>query len=728
MFKVPPFQRKIPELRIEEVTGFPYGIITAVQPRSIKRGASAGNKNWLTKGDKIELRRGMAFLGTSSVNMGTGKTSGLKKAQTLDGTEILFGTYGKKAKYFNNTTKEWVEVGTDILGSKVVDGNGISSENVSIEAYTNLAGAQVWINSQNCAGIFKILVSHPSDYSNTYLITKNYKGNIKIDTSMTFLWNKITDKTGLYRSYVDSQLFSLTAENPGSLVGDGATKIFSGTLGFRSATLPQTTSLAIEIGAVIGTLISISGIQPDSGMTQVSTSSPHGCSIGDTVVISGVAGMTQINNRIGTIIPQGFGASTFHINIDCSSFTAYSSGGKTGKAEVFTDNGVGVLASNGATAGAGLINYTTGVFSITFNTAPTNLAPIAAYYEVEDSTNGGIADFTSSTPRTVGQGAVYRQDEGGGAIQGVQVYASNYYTFHLTKTWVLNLPTNDTQYTDSPYRAKVGIPNLRASCDTGDGIFYIDDSNHDQVKVRVLTYTTGGSQQVVPISISNNLNLSNYYFDQAAMIQWGDYILCACRQTTSPVNDTVLVYNRVWKAWDILDYSVSVFDIFNGTLVAGDSLTNNFMTLFSGYDDLDNPIDNFWIGNQDNMRLLGMKKVKQFYIEGYIAPDQALDIYVSFDSGDYVLVGTIDGRGTYVDQGQSQDLGAPVLGSRTIGGGASGGNTAYHYERLFNINTDRFEYAQVKYVARKIGYVSIQNQKWWDVRYMGRKSPVKYLG
>lgn len=71
-----------------------------------------------------------------------------------------------------------------------------------------------------------------------------------------------------------------------------------------------------------------------SGMTQaspgvVTTSSAHGYSNGDQIILSGVSGMTEVNNRRVTI--ANVTSTTFELDIDTSGYAAWSSGGQTDK-------------------------------------------------------------------------------------------------------------------------------------------------------------------------------------------------------------------------------------------------------------------------------------------------------------------------------------------------------------------------------------------------------------
>ncbi len=151
------------------------------------------------------------------------------------GIDVLFGTFGKKLKYYDRATSEWIENGSDLLGPDVVDDNGLGIEEIFLQEYVSPAGNQLWLNSPNCAGYFKVMTANPGSSLNVYDSSKNFKGDIKIDTNRTFLWGTTKDKTGVYGSYIDSQAYTtITAEAYGT--GDGATKTFAHTAGAISTT------------------------------------------------------------------------------------------------------------------------------------------------------------------------------------------------------------------------------------------------------------------------------------------------------------------------------------------------------------------------------------------------------------------------------------------------------------------------------------------------------------
>lgn len=624
---------------IQSVKNFTYGLITSIEKETTPRGASVDSLNWLTMGDHIELRRGYKLLGTEQT--GTGKTNGIIKIVDSQKVDQLFASRDKKLLHYNRTTEDFEEIGSDILGDDVILSDGFS-EDISMAEYVGLAGYQLWVNSPNNAGLWKIMVANPTDAVDQYDSSKNYKGFISIDTNRMFLWGRKEDQTGLNGSYIDSQTYT-TVSSEVLDTGDGSTTTFSGTLAFKSG---------------------------------------------------------------------GSKRTCFAVSV-------------TDGVETFTDDFNGVLT--GDLGGTGTINYATGAISVTFNTAVANSTNVLVDYQWEDSTNGGIADFTESATRVAGQGFVFRQDEGGGALRTVRNYKNVYYCFHSKKTWTLNLSNDDTNAENLPFRTLVGVPNLRAAIEAERGIYYIDDVTNNTPRLKLLSYDTAGSQEVLPNNISQRLDLTSYSFDKSAGFRFGDYILFSMRRKTTTYNDRFLVYNTLYDSFDILDYPVNDMAEYDGALLAADSINGNFTELFSGEDDDGSEIPNYWISDLDDHDVEGLKKTKKFYLRGAIAPDQSIKVYFSFDDGDWVDYGTISGDGDYVDKTQSVNVGANVLGRGEIGGGGDG-RTAYTYERIFSIRTSRYERVAVKFEATAVGFASVSEYAYWDIRLKGQKTPLKYRG
>ena len=101
--------------------------------------------------------------------------------------------------------------------------------------------------------------------------------------------------------------------------------------------------------------------------------------------------------------------------------------------------------------------------------------------------------------------------------------------------------------------------------------------------------------------------------------------------------------------WSKLDYGSTALSVFYGALISGDSLSPNIYTLFSGFDDDGEVIQNYWNNGYTNLDIPGMKKVGYFNIQGLIQPSQKIKVSYSLDSGAYIDVFEIDGASNYVN-------------------------------------------------------------------------------
>ena len=612
-------------MRVLEIRNFEKGVINNLEQQSIPDGAASDSLNWLTLGDRIELTGGYTLLGTEVT--GTGRISGLKVATRADGTKQIFRTRGKKLEYYNLTTLDWSEAGSDQLGT-TADG-----EDICFTEYVSLAGNQTWFSSPN-SSLYKIMTANPANPVDQYLSTKNYKSFIKVVLNWLYFWNTRTDKTGIYRSYIDNRQYTtVTNENIGT--GTGAQTTFIATLAFKGGGSRRT----------------------------------------------------------------------------CFGVTA------TDGTETFSDNYSGTLT--GSLGGTGTINYATGAISVTFNSAPANLQAITASYQWEDSTNQGIADTTYASPRVEATGDLLRQDIGG-AIQNIFTYAEQEYVFHKENTWRVAYSDDDSTVSNRIFRERVGIQNWRAAIATGDGIYYIDTSTPEKPLFRRFTFEAN-SLEVMPSPITYNVNLAGYIFDQAVSFEWGDYVLFAFKTADSSSNNRVMAYHKIWKSIDILGYYVSTFENWNGTLLAGDSLSNNVQKLFTGFSSDGSVSNNYWIGNLSLLEVEELKKFKRLTVQGQIARDQDIDVYLSYDDGNFVFLGTINGDASYVATSASTAVGSPQIGTEEIAGGGTG-VTAFDYTREFRVRSDVFERVKIKFVATGVGYASVSEIKYYDIKTYGQKN------
>ena len=512
------------------------------------------------------------------------------------------------------------------------------------------------------AGPIKIMTANPGSYTEMYVLSTNYKGYMRIKSGRMYVWKRFG--------------------NPGNNVD-----LFASHL----------------------------DVKADSDYTQISGE-----------VIAGAS---------GTLAFKAAGARRICFQV---AFTVTSSG------EVFTDNGDGTLTGSLGTTGA-TINYTSGAYAgVGAGTCTYRWADDSAAAASPPTTaSAGIANFLYTVAaRVATEGFILSQGEFGD-FQNLFSLNGKEYCLHKRGTKVVSISTDDTDLSNLTFRAKVGIPNHRAAVETADGVYYVDDTDKNDIHFRILTLDQA-STEVLPKSISKQfkyadikvgVNLNDYLFDKAAAIEFGDLVLFACRTTDSETNNRVFVHNKVNKATDLVDYYVSCFAIYDGTLVAGDSVTDNVYTLFSGVDDDDATIANYYEGSLDNLDYGGLKRVAELTIDGEVGPEQSGKLLMSVDRGPFVEVRSpsdvtadvhaIEGDGEYVDRSQRVTVGALVLGNAELGGG-SDGIEAYHYRRTFRIALDKFEYIKFRIEATALGYLSLTELTFDDIRLKWSRVPNRY--
>ena len=619
------------ELRVEN---FIDGIIDSIEAKSIPRGAFKDNLNFLTKGDKFQIRGGELLLGTDVV--GSGKVTGLGVSLQADGEQILYWSHGRKVKYFDEDTDDSIEVGSNILAS---DADG---EDITFAQYVTNHGNQFWFSSPN-SNLFKIMSANPGDVSNMFDSALNFKGKILIQENRMWLWNTVKDKTGIRLSFIDS-LKNTTVIDEDIGNGDGATKTFTATLVFKAGGAKRT-CFAIVVN-------------------------------------------------------------------------------DTAETEIFTDDYNGNLVGN--QGGTGTINYTTGAISVTFNTAPAGGQDILVDYQYEDSTDDGIADFGFSATRLAGEGDILRQDDGGD-LQGVFPYKNINYCIHAFKTWQLQLTIDDTNAENVIYRNNVGIPNHRAAVATGEGIYLVNDIIQNEPKFQILRFGASGFAEVEPITLSDKIDLNRFRFNLASTVKFGDLIITACRTSDVSVNNRLLVYNRKFKSFDIMEGWYSKLIVWKGKLIGGSSISNNIFQLFSGVDDDDSLITGFVEGHVDNFDIPRLKKLRRLELDGEIQINQSFDILLAPDNGPFVKVGTQNGNDSNVDLGSSVAVGAPTNGTTEIGGGSSPNDVNAHlYVKTIKLGLDKFERLAYKIVPTGIGFMSVSLINYRDIRIKQQKIPNKY--
>jgi hypothetical protein len=389
--------------------------------------------------------------------------------------------------------------------------------------------------------------------------------------------------------------------------------------------------------------------------------------------------------------------------------------------ETFRDNYAGGLV--GSLGGTGTINYATGAYSITFNGVVTS-GNVEADYQYEDSNSGGITDFTFSAPRQAGEGDIIPQEYLGEPIQNILVFEGKYYSFKKTCVYELDLTNDDTNATNIVYRSDIGIPSMRSCISTGKGMVYLDTANPSKPLLSILQRNPIGGN-LEPVDLTPLFKWENYQYDNCALDTYGEFILVSCNRPESTFNDrTMLVNVGQQYSVDISYYGANVFSKNGGDLFTGDSLTETTYQIFSGFDDLGDVIENYWIGKAETYGSDNLKRFRFIRFKGVIDPDQVIEVYCQFDDGDFTLLGTIRGDQSYVDYTSSQAIGTNGIGTAPIGGALVA--LGYNYLMQMRVRVPKFRTRTLRFIATGIGYASVQWSDDFDVLSFEQRIPSQY--
>jgi hypothetical protein len=389
-------------------------------------------------------------------------------------------------------------------------------------------------------------------------------------------------------------------------------------------------------------------------------------------------------------------------------------------AEVFTDNGLGVLTSN--RGGTGTINYATGAYSVTFSAVTT--AGVEADYQYEDSNDDGITDFSKSATRLAGEGFQFPQDEGGDPILNVLIGQDGaYYSLKQQSTYVLSIDADDLGATNEVYRKEMGLPFFRAAISTSKGIIFMNTSNPTKPEMTILRKSKV-SDNVEPNILFPQFKFSNYNYDEAAFATYDRWIVVFCKTLDATSNNRMLLCNVEEKTVDIVGYTGRMGFQDGSNFLVGDSLTQTVYSTFSGFDDLGLPIQAWWDSKDTLHGMTNLKKERRLRIKGLIDPDQRIKVYTNIDEGGFQLVGTISGAGTYVNYNDTQVIGGNYIGQSQIGGDDA--STAYGYYIELKVRTPKFRTIGIRLEPTAIGYFDFDLITHWDILVFEDRMPKIY--
>lgn len=717
--------KSIPSFIVGDQT-YPWGgLNTATKDfRSLYRGDSTGQLNWVTGRDKdhIELRRGSIVLGATKRNVPGASITGLGIGIKNTGEEVPLFTFKRKVLYYNKTLNDTFEIGTNIL-PVAADG-----DLTNFMPYQNLAGSFAYLTSLH-SSIYKLSIANIGSFVDLGIST--VLGNPTITIASP--------------AVITLAAHGLVVGNTVKFTTSGSlpTGIFPGTTYFVLAA--GLTANDFEISATFnGTPVNTSGSQTGTH-TLIKVSIVVDFHFNFAKIDRGyMFGMNRRGAAPNSNDISGLYLSTpdqIANNSDQQSFSVGTGDGVTrtfagfitlvapntcyfvtitDDNEVFTDDKNGGLI--GSLGGIGTINYITGAYSVTFNTAPLNTQVINGTFYQENSTVNGVADFAGLGSDT------FRQDDGGGEAVAVWPFQGVQYCLHKLRSWLFTiiLSTSPITFNNEPYYEQIGIPNIRSAFPTGDGLIFLNNALPAQPKVSILAIPPGSTNlTVVPTSLSDKLDLSQYGIDNAVLFRWGDWDFVSLKNIVngSPqsFNGVTFIRNIVSGIWNRLDFAINCGADFAGTLIGGSSYQANVFELLTGFDDSNTVIQNYHNQAPTNLDIEGLKKCNYLHLEGLIQRGQKLDVFISLDNGDYVYVFTIDGTGPYVSIDVIA-IGTQGIGIGVIGGGFDGvAEYASPYEIDIPIHTDLFEFISFRVQATAIGYVSVDKQEWKDIRFKRKR-------
>lgn len=597
-----------------------------------------------------------------------------------------------------STNSGWEEVTGDlmfhVLEETLVPG-GVTGHHVSYkvngsEVFFRKAGSGIQYYDENASMYVDVFSTYTNGSGETLDIDPNEPASFSDYTSLSGNFVFIGHKNGLW---------SISVANPQDFAD-----LYDEAKNFRGRILIDRSRMLLWGREDDKTGLYGSKIDPQDGTVYTTVSNETLGSSGDTSY-SGVLAF-----KAGGARRTCFGVS---ISAD------YTDGTET-KTETFRDDYSGNLTSE--EGGTGTINYMTGVYTVNF--ANTTTSDPQAGYQWEDATNGGIADFTKSTPRTASEGFIFRQDKGGDGIENVFIQEGKYVSIKERSSYELALSDDDSTASNLPYRDNIGLPYWKAGVSAQSGIIFMNTANLDRPTLTILQRSTVSSI-LEPVNIAEHFDFSEYLWDQCNMATYNEYIVFTGRTKNSDTNNTLFIYNPRFNSVDTVPFAINTLVKSNGLLYAGSSVNHSVSKILNGFDDDGSVVENYWESRNELYGSNNLKRLRRLRLKGLISKEQRIKVFISYDGDSFQQVGTIRGDASYVDNSVSYAIGTAGIGTSTIGGETS--NVAYPF--IIEIKLTRapkFRGRKIRLEAEEIGYASINKITDYDILLYENKLPAKY--
>lgn len=218
----------------QTIPAFNKGVYNLLNAENIPADSAQDALNFLSVDGKQMLAPGRQALGAEG---SVGGTQGFHKGYKVDGSTVLYCKMGTKIKYYDGSA--WQDCITGLS----------ATDEYTFANYSSLAGAFTFVNGPGA--YYKIINAVPASPVDVYNSSKNFYGYILIDKSRTLLWNRSTDKTGLYGSYIDRQDSTVYTTVSGEALGVLGSTNYTGTLAFKGGGARRT-CFGVSITATTG--------------------------------------------------------------------------------------------------------------------------------------------------------------------------------------------------------------------------------------------------------------------------------------------------------------------------------------------------------------------------------------------------------------------------------------------------------------------------------------------
>lgn len=445
--------------------------------------------------------------------------------------------------------------------------------------------------------------------------------------------------------------------------------------------------------------------------------------------------MSQLTN-VPALVNDIIDSMNFLIAVDSTNFDIYSSGDTVNKAEVLVDNRQGGLSAIGGATGT--INYMTGAYTFNFINNVVNAGSVVATYFYENSNNGGLTDFTQSGTRIAGEGFIQPQDKGGDPIMNVLIgQDGGYYSLKQQRAYKFTLADDDITAENDIYYENMGIPSINSGVSTQQGILFLNTSNPDKPEMTLLVKNQVNST-LTPTVKFPEFKFSLYDYSDAYFDTYERYIVISCKVMGALQNNRILLCNISDGTVNVSPYEARMFAKDNvANFYVGSPLQENTYQIYNGFDDLGNPVNAFWIGAAQmyaNLKLRSakwrfireeLKKFRKFNIKGQMSLDQSVQVLISYDDAPFQLIGTIYGRGTYVDSGSGEAIGSNFIGNILIGGDQLT-NVFTYFCQIKLKNMPKFRKRVIKLIPIGIGYFDFNFMSDFDIMLFENRLPARY--